>query len=133
MDISISKINEIIKQSLVEFVEDIRTNSWLGREREAISLYVFAHLLKFCKDSSFLYDPAQICIEGAVPRLVDVDKEYKRQVCKDLIIWPEPRMTCWDEQRKPTRVPIVIMKWKTIGFSKANNNELSKVSANDIE
>lgn len=129
----ISKIDEIIKQSLSKFIEDIRTNSWLGREREAISLYVFAHLLKFCNDGSFLYDPAQICIESPVPQLVGADKKHKRQVCKDLVIWQRPMMTCWDEQRKPTKYPIVIMEWKTIGFGGANNNKLFKVSANDVK
>ena len=113
-------IDEVIKVSLTSFFDDLRQGSWTGRrERESISLYVFSHLLEQCKPNSVLYDGAQIGIEVAVPQIprdiygkLSGGIKPKEQVCKDVVIWPEPKMTCWDSNGKPTVFPLAILEWK---------------------
>jgi hypothetical protein len=117
-----SAIDVPIKESLENFVEDIFAKSWWGKEREAVSLYAFGYLIKQCHTASVLYDPAQIGIEVRVPKPETVGA--KKEVCKDIVIWPQPGMTCWDEQRKSVLEPLAVMEWKV--------NEL-RVSDYDLE
>lgn len=105
-----TEVDSIIKDSLTKFYSFISLNHWYGREREAISLYVTGFLIKMCKERSFLYDPRQIGIEVAVPQIPSPNS--KPQVNKDLVIWPEPAMVCWNADRKPVNHPICIMEWK---------------------
>lgn len=86
-------IDAIIHQSLSGFVADIFASAWYGKEREAISLYVFGHLLHYCRANTILSDPRQLGIEVRV--LKPNTLGAKAEVCKDLVIWPEPRQTCW--------------------------------------
>jgi hypothetical protein len=36
----------------------------------------------------------------------------KREVCKDLVIWPEPGWTFWDAKGAAVRVPLSVQEWK---------------------
>lgn len=64
------------------------------REREAINLYVFGHLIHKCKKNCILYNAKQIGIEVSVPQLntstlnqikqLGKSNEANPQVCKDL-------------------------------------------------
>jgi hypothetical protein len=114
-------VDSTIRQSLLEFKSHVFERPWWGREREAISLYAFGYLQQHCKSGSFLFDPTQIGIEMAVPQIKSTNS--KEQVCKDLVIWPQPFMTCWNEKKVPCLYPTVIMEWK------ANK---SVVSADDV-
>lgn len=114
-----SEIDGIIDQALRSFVDYIIATGWYGREREAVSLFAFSHLMKFCKPGTALSEPGQIGIEVAVPQLdretatrISGRQNCKPQVCKDLVIWPEANMTCWDETGKPTVLPAAILEWK---------------------
>jgi len=111
----INEIDTIVRQSLIEFVEDIFNSGWFGREREAISLYAFGYLLRYCNRNGFLKSAKQIGIEVAVPQLSPNAQKQKRKqlVCKDLIIWPRPAMTCWDNLGQPVNYPSAILEWKT--------------------
>ena len=103
-------IDQTISRSLTSFATDLAKSEWhLRREREAISFYAFRYLLREVQPDSFLHDSAQIGIEVPVPQVTELGKG---QVCKDLVIWPEPMMTCWDDSGKPTRAPTVILEWK---------------------
>lgn len=113
-------LDEIIRRSLVSFAEDMFEGSWTGRrEREAVSLYVFGHLLQQVNKDGVLHSATQIGIEFPVPQ-VDAETSKgisgragaKQQVCKDVVIWPESRMTCWDEEGRPTIAPLAILEWK---------------------
>jgi hypothetical protein len=106
----ISEIDLIIRQSLKDLAEDVFASNWFGREREAVSLYAFDHLLQYCREDSVLSDPTQIAIEGAVPQIPEPNR--KTLVCKDLVIWPRPGMTCWNEEREPVQYPVVMVKWQ---------------------
>lgn len=116
-----TELDEIIKKSLHEFVDTITREGWSGRrEREAISLYVLAHLQHEAKPGSVLFDPLQIAIEFPV-RQIDPAKqkaiskgqrEPKRAVAKDLMIWPRPKMTTWTRDGRPYHAPIALLEWK---------------------
>jgi hypothetical protein len=70
---------------------------------------VFSYLIPRCGSGS-LRDPGQIGIEVAVPGVPGLNP--KRQVCKDVVIWPSPGDTCWDATGKATRPPSAILEWK---------------------
>lgn len=114
------ELDGIIRRSLSSFVTDLRDRSWrVQREREAVSQYVFGHLLKEIRDGGWLSDSAQISIEYPVPQLpseqakkISGRRGSKGQVCKDVVLWPKPRTTCWDELGNPTVAPSAILEWK---------------------
>jgi hypothetical protein len=96
----------VVKQSIEDFFNAVVRDEWRGREREVVSLYAFEFLASRAGGSG-LRSPAQIGIECAVPQVL---ANGKRQVCKDLVIWPEPRMTVRDEDGRPTRTPSLIVE-----------------------
>ena len=105
-----SGFDDIVRRSLTEFAAESLCSDWRGRrEREAVSLYVFRHLLREVRPDSVLRDPAQITIEFPVPQVAE---SGKLQVCKDIVIWSEPAMSCWDDDGQPTVAPSVILEWK---------------------
>ncbi len=116
----ITEIDALIRASLAEFVGAVQAAGWGGRrEHEAKSLYAFGHLVPRCRPGSFLHHPAQIALDTPV---LQIDHEAqqalsrgkrkpKRNVAKDLLIWPEPGMTCWRDGL-PCVHPAVIMEWK---------------------
>lgn len=114
------ELDHAIRKSLTSFAEIVLDGSWSGRrEREAVSVYALGHLLAQVKDTGFLHHPTQICIEYPVPQIDLKDSESfsgrivsKRQVCKDIVIWPRPMMTCWDDDGEPTIGPAAIIEWK---------------------
>ncbi len=109
-------MDDIIRRSLTSFAAEALASDWRGRrEREAVSLFAFGHLLREVRAEGALYDPAQITIEFPVPQVTGRDgvpASTKSQVCKDLVIWSHPGMTCWDEAGKPTVPPAAILEWK---------------------
>ncbi len=56
----------------------------------------------------------QIGIEVAVPQLPG-DKR-RDNVCKDLVIWPDERMTLWDGSGEMYHEPMAVMEWKVNHF-----------------
>ena len=112
------ELETIIKISLGEFIKGINANKWVGRENEAVNVFVFSYLLKRVKEGSILFDPGQIGIEVAVPQ-INSNKEKnknKEQVRKDLVIWEKPFRTCFNKDKKPENYPIAILEWKFKGF-----------------
>ena len=101
-----TKIDTIIRQALKEFTAKVFADSWWGKEREAVSLFAFGHLIKQCRPDGVLFDPAQIGIEVRVPKAAR--RGVKREVCKDLIVWSGPGATCWSKNHWP----IAILEWK---------------------
>lgn len=99
-----------VKTSLMEFAYQSLAGNWTGRrEREAVSLFAFRHLLRQVRAGSSLHDAAQITIEFPVPQ---VTVGGKAQVCKDLVLWPSPAMTCWDAEGSPSVAPAAVLEWK---------------------
>lgn len=109
-NICMTKIDSIVHQSLTEFAKEIFEIKWIVKEREAVSLYAFGCLLKQCQPDGILYDPRQIGIEVRVLK-TKIDK--KPEVCKDLIIWPKPGLTCWAHTSNNQPIsPLAILEWK---------------------
>ncbi len=109
----VPEIDRLVQRVLTEFREFIVATGWRGREREAVSLFAFKHLVPACAPGAVLHDPAQIGIEVPVPQ---VTAGGKSQVAKDLVIWPAPHMTVWGDDGNPSRTPAVVMEWKSAGF-----------------
>jgi len=103
-------LDKIIHVALKAFFQEVLSTGWYGREREAISLFAFRHLLAHVKAGSVLHDPAQIAIEVAVPQIPGPRR--KTQVCKDLVIWREPASTCWSEPGHADNIPLSVLEWK---------------------
>ena len=101
-----------LQQALTAFFTAVDRDGWRGREREAVSLFAFEFLVPHAL-GAVLECASQIGIECAVPQVTTVGKH---QVCKDLVIWPRPRMTVWDQRQEPTRSPSAIMEWKVVGY-----------------
>jgi len=118
-------LEQTVRTSLNEFAQFLSDTTWRGRERELISLYAFGFLRKHCKPKSVLHDPTQIGIEVAVPQIPRPNA--KPQVSKDLVIWKNPGMTCWDSHGKPTRHPLAILEWK-VGSRKGMKGDLKWLS-----
>lgn len=106
-------LDAVVRRSLRSFATDISLPSWQGREREMVSLYVMGHLLPCCGKSAPFRHPTQVGIEVAVPQLTRTKGAIrKKTVCKDVVIWPRPKMTCW--KGEDLTYPLAVMEWKTV-------------------
>jgi len=111
-------IDRTARQALQAFCTELAESRARPRiEREMVSRFCFGPLLDQVESGSWLFDPGQIGIEVAVPRIADQMKlsgrsGAKNQVCKDIVIWPRPGMHCWDTSCRPTIRPAVIIEWK---------------------
>ena len=98
-----SHLEAYVRESFLKFATHLTETRWRGREREAVSLFALGFLQKHFEN------PTQIAIESAVAQLHGKGKE---QVCKDLVIWPQPGMTVWDECWQVKNDPSCIIEWK---------------------
>lgn len=111
-------IEPILSESLSAFTRDLASRSWTGRrENEAVSLFALGFLLKHVRDDGPLFDPAQLGFDVSVPQIKNQRALTGRSsagpnVFKDLVVWPKPRMTCWDDAGRPRAVPLAILEWK---------------------
>ncbi len=101
-------MEQIIRTTLTAFAQTVLHGTWYGKEREAVSYYAFGFLTKARREGTPLFDPGQIAIEGRIPATAG---HTKKQVCKDLLIWPQSGMNCW-EGRQAIHLPLAIMEWK---------------------
>jgi hypothetical protein len=106
----VETLNFLIRDSLLDLVAFISRTGWRGREREAVSLYAFGFLAPKCRPDGLLRQPTQLGLDVAVRQVAGPKR--KSLVCKDLVIWPDPAGTCWDESGQPTRSPLAILEWK---------------------
>jgi len=86
-----------------------------ARERELVSAFVFAHLLPTLAPDRPLREPGQIGIEVAVPQRRD--RPHRRRdpdVCKDVVLWDQAGMTCWDGDGRAVHLPRAVIEWKSI-------------------
>lgn len=111
-----SLFDDPVESALTTFAAEELDGSWSGRrEREAVSLFSFGALVEEIDINGPLHNSRQIGLEVPVPQvtLPEEDADGKKdQVCKDVVVWPEPRMTCWDSRGLPTTPPAAIIEWK---------------------
>jgi hypothetical protein len=105
----IQQIDYAIRESLRDYVEELFSKGWKGREREAVSLYALGHLQRYCRPDTAFHSPTQIGLEVCVP---GVPRNPKGRVNKDLVIWPDAGMTTWDSEWAIVNYPLAIMEWK---------------------
>jgi hypothetical protein len=104
------KLEDLIREALLEFATFVARTNWRGREREAVSLFAFGFLVPKCGQAGLLMSPTQIGLDVGVPQLSGASR--KTVVCKDLVVWPEPAGVCWNENGTATRKPLAILEWK---------------------
>ena len=107
----LTRLDEIVRYSLTAFTEKALHEPLTGRrERQAVSQYVLGYLLPSGTHNRVLRDPTQVGIEVPVPQVPGPDR--KAPVTKDVVFWPKPGMTCWDDEGLPTVPPAAVMEWK---------------------
>lgn len=102
--------SRIIERSLLQLDQFLKKSDWWGRENEVVNLFAHEFLAGQMKKGSPLSSLSQIGIEVAVEQVAP-GKNRKEYVRKDLVVWPDPRMTCWYPQIE-TSIPAVIIEWK---------------------
>jgi hypothetical protein len=102
-------LESTVRDALSEFFAGIVSTQWHGRERGAVSHFVFSYLLPHFGRGG-LQHHGQVGIEVAVPGVPGLNP--KPQVCKDVVIWRAAGDTCWDASGRPTRSPQAILEWK---------------------
>lgn len=103
-------LDKLVRSTITQFTAAIFDSGWHGREREAVSLYASGFLQPQCRAGALLTDPTQVAIEVAVPGVPGLNP--KGRVNKDLVIWPAPRMTVWDQSWAVAHEPLAILEWK---------------------
>lgn len=124
MNLGLEKpLDEVLRRSLRTLFGDLSSPSWYGREREIVSLFAFGHLVRLCRKSGVLFDPAQIGIEVAVPQ-INRKSGAKAYVCKDVVIWRSPKMTSWNTEGR--RNLLCVIEFKSINRNDAKTTERRK-------
>lgn len=130
---AMSELDALVEKSLRSFFRNI-CSEWCGRENEMVSLYAFGHLAKHVRRGTILSQLTQIGIEVAV-RQLPPDKEHpkpKKDVRKDLVIWPAPGMTLW-KANVPHHEPLAVMEWKVNHYlSRASHQQNRREHEGDI-
>jgi hypothetical protein len=104
----IRELDAVIRDSLVALANDPHVVRWRAKENNWVSYFVMKHLLRQCRPDGILFDPAQIGIEVSVLQ----PKGYaKKGVRRDVVIWPSPGATCWNDDRVACQ-PLTILEWK---------------------
>jgi hypothetical protein len=102
-------LEPLLHTTLTAYAHTILHTPWFGKEREAVSYYAFGFLAKACAPGTLLHDPGQIAMEGSMP---GGPLNTKKEVCKDLVIWPAPGANCWSPERKAVHYSLAVMEWK---------------------
>lgn len=130
-------LNDVVSSALRLFAEEALDGSWNGtREREAVSLFAFGTLLEQVDPQGMLSNPRQIRLEVLVPQVAVSGEDAtnkKDQMCEDVVLWSEPRITCWDAARLsfsfPSSVRIKTPPGRTI---RLNDSLCGRSAANDL-
>lgn len=105
------RIDYFIDDALHEFHRWLRGDggTWRAKEWDTVAVFVDVFLRKQVGPGAAVAHQSQIRTESQVA--TDTARGW-RGVRKDVVIWPEPFMSCWDRQWQATRVPRVVMEFK---------------------
>jgi hypothetical protein len=114
-------LDRVIKDSLVSFTQYVaEPPRWWGREYEAVSLFAIRFLAAAFREVWPDFDAGQIGLNVAVPQLSREEWPSHRigrkaDVCKDIVIWPNPKMTAFTEERIANKdmPPLAVLEWKS--------------------
>jgi hypothetical protein len=102
-------IDALIEHSLSALAADPHVKKWKAKEHNWVSYFVFRHLVQHCRPNGVISHPAQIGIEVGVPQ----PNGYRTaSVRRDVVIWPDVGMTCWNDDWMPSCHPFAIIEWK---------------------
>jgi hypothetical protein len=81
-------------------------------------LFLLAHLVPLVSPMGPIQSAGQLAVEAAVPQhKSDANRRKEPDVCKDLVVWPRPWMTCWEPSSGlPRRYPMAIVELKVISW-----------------
>lgn len=124
-------LDHLVRASLQRLVDDLNHAPWVGRERELVSLFVFEHLLDEGSRLNPPLRPGQVGIEVAVPQHPPHGGRRRQpNVCKDVVIWPETRMTTWGPDQQELRYPLAVLEWKSfnnVGTLERHNSKRAEI------
>ena len=109
MEHEIRQIDRIIRETLIEFSDHLDKRPFCGKEHDFVNRYAHGFLMERCSPRSFLKHRTQIGIEVGVAQTRGFPRPAAR---KDLVIWPKPWMSCWDDKFRPANHPIAVLEWK---------------------
>jgi hypothetical protein len=117
MDV-VHELDLLIENSLGALATDEHARNWNAKENDWVSYFTFRYLLQHCRSDGVIRHPAQIAIEVGVgqPKSYGAAKAVRR----DIVIWPEEGMTCWDKSWEPVRHPLAIIEWKVHRVGRKN-------------
>jgi hypothetical protein len=101
-------LDRVIRETLTEFSEDL-DGRWWGKEHDLVNRYAHGFLMARCSPKGPLKHPTQIGIEVGVAQPIGFSSKAAR---KDLVIWPKPWMSCWDDKYDPANHPMAVLEWK---------------------
>jgi hypothetical protein len=106
---AIRQLDRLVRETFTGFSDDLDRCQWWGKEHDFVNRYAHGFLVPRCSPRSPLKHATQIGIEVGVAQ----PKRFLRKAArKDLVIWPKPWMSCWDESWEPTNHPIAVLEWK---------------------
>jgi hypothetical protein len=113
----IAQLDPIIEESLGRFYREVLLSAWHGREHEMVSLFVLRYLVRHCYPHGPLH-LTQIGIDVGVKQLKAPKpgnkKGPRKDVQKDLVLWPEPNGNLWTPDRQVLNEPLAVMEWKLV-------------------
>lgn len=111
MEREIRQLDRLVRETLIAFSDHLDERQFCGKEHDLVNLYAHGFLMTRCSQKSFLKHPTQIGIEVGVAQ--PKGKGFLRPAArKDLVIWPKPWMSCWDDKYRPTNHPMAVLEWK---------------------
>ena len=105
------RIDGLVRSALTAFIEDFTHARWWGKEHDCVNRFVHGFMVPQGLESGVLAHPTQVGIEVGVGQPKGFSREAAR---KDVVIWPEPWMSCWNESFQPVNKPIAILEWKLV-------------------
>ena len=103
-----------LKHLLIEAFSDyetwLSTSPWRGKEHDCVNLFVHKFLFPRITPAGPIFDPTQIGIETGIPQGPGLG--IRPAVRKDLVIWPKPEMTTWNDEWTAVHYPMAVIEWK---------------------
>ena len=103
-------LRDLLADAFSEYEQWLGTSLWRGKEHDCVNLFVHKFLFSRVTLAGPISDHTQIGIETAIPQGSGIGK--KQAVRKDLVIWPRPEMTTWNNEWTAVNFPIAVIEWK---------------------
>ena len=129
--VRVKEMAAAVENALERFLLEL-PHDWHGKERDAVSRFVFGYLINECRPKTALYSPAQIGIEIPVGKPRELRRK-KKGSWKDVVIWQQPGMTAFNEKLIHTFAPSVVIEWKVRFENGSPSRKFAEEIAHDHE